>query len=136
MHRLPFAPASPQGTAKGGASAVAEGIPVSSGLRMVMGVGFLLVGIVQGIEVLRAEDLSGLTPVLDGIGFFVLAGTGIVMLMNRFYSLYLLLIWALMGIVASFTGGGEVAMPALFARIMVALVAIVSLGQRGAKPPA
>ena len=136
MHRLPFAPASPQGTPEGGASPAAEGIPVSSGLRIVMGVGFLVIGIVQGIGILRAEDLPGLTPVLEGIGFFLLAGTGIAMLMNRFYSLYLLLVWALMGIVVSLAGGGEVAMPALFARILVALVAIVSVGQRKARPPA
>jgi hypothetical protein len=101
---------------------------------MAMGVGFLIVGIIQGIGILRAEDIAGLTSVLDGIGFFLLAGTGIAVLMNRFYSLYLLLVWALLGIVMSFSGGGEVAMPALFARIMVALVAIISLGQRGPRP--
>ncbi|MFC1544132.1 hypothetical protein ACFL4Y_02645 [Gemmatimonadota bacterium] len=109
------------------------GIPVGGGLRILMGIGFLAVGIVQGVGALRAEDLAGIVAVLDGIGFFLLAGTGVTMLMDRFYSLYLLLLWAVLGIVSSFLGVAGVALPALFARIMVALVALAAIGQKGAK---
>jgi len=98
-----------------------------------MGIGFLAIGIVQGVGILRAEDLAGTAAVVDGIGFFLLAGTGVTMLMDRFYSLYLLLLWAILGIVGSFLGEGSAALPALFARIMVALVALAAIGQKGAR---
>ncbi len=106
-------------------------LPVSSALRIVMGIGFLAIGLVQGVGIMTAGELAGLEAIIDGIGFFLLAGTGVTMLMDRFYSLYLLLLWAILGIVGSFTGGGT-ALPALFARIMVALVAMVAIGQKSA----
>lgn len=132
MHRLPFAPASPD-VSGGGPTPGGEGIPVSAGLRILMGVGFLAVGIVQGIGIFGAEGLAGTTAVLDGVGFALLAATGATMLMNRFYSLYLLLLWAVLGIVGSFLGEGGAALPALFARVTVALVALAAIGQKGAK---
>jgi hypothetical protein len=98
-----------------------------------MGLGFLAIGIVQGVGILQAEELAGTVAVVDGIGFFLLAGTGVTMLMNRFYSLYLLLLWAVLGIVGSFLGEGGASLPSLFARFMVALVALAAIGQKGAK---
>jgi hypothetical protein len=97
-----------------------------------MGVGFLAVGLYQGVGIMTAGDMVGLEAVIDGIGFFLLAGTGATMLMDRFYSLWLLLLWGVLGIVGSFLGEGNVALPALFAKIMVALVALVAILQRGA----
>lgn len=110
-----------------------EGLPISSGLRILMGLGFLAVGFVQGVSIFTAEEMGGTAAIIDGIGFFLLAGTGVTMLMNRFYSLFLLLFWAIIGVVGSFLGEGTVAMPALLARIMVALVAVAAIGQRGSK---
>lgn len=98
-----------------------------------MGLGFLAVGFVQGVSIFTAEEMGGTAAIIDGIGFFLLAGTGVTMLMNRFYSLFLLLFWAIIGVVGSFLGEGTVAMPALLARIMVALVAVAAIGQRGSK---
>jgi hypothetical protein len=131
MHLPPYAPHAPAGGGAGGTPAE-DGLPMSGVLRILMGIGFLAVGIVQGIGILTNPDVAGTAAVLDGIGFFLLAGTGVTMLLDRFYSLYLLLVWALLGIVGSFLGGGG-AMPALIARIMVALVAIAAIGQRGAR---
>ena len=109
-----------------------DGIPVSGGLRILMGLGFLAVGLVQGFGLITAEDLVGASAVIDGLAFFLLAGTGITMLMDRFYSLYLLLLWAILGAVGGFISEGPVALPALFAQIMVAIVALAAIGQRGA----
>ncbi len=111
-----------------------EGIPISAALRILMSVGFLAVGLFQGVGAFTGEAGSDVTFVIEGVGFFLLAGTGITMLMNRFYSLYLLLLWAILGVVASFIGGGELALPALFARIMVGLVALAAIGQKRARP--
>ena len=133
MHRIPLAPTPPHGAPGAGAPPSDEGIPVSAALRILMGVGFLAIGIAQGVSVLRAEDMAGTSAVIDGVGFFLLAGTGVTMLMNRFYSLYLLLLWAVIGIVSSFIGEGGAALPALFARFMVALVALAAIGQKGAR---
>jgi hypothetical protein len=123
----------PQGVPVEGSPTSGAGIPIGGGLRILMGIGFLAVGIVQGIGILRAEDMAGIVAVIDGVGFFLLAGTGVTMLMDRFYSLYLLLLWAVLGIVGSFLGEAGVALPALFARIMVALVALAAIGQKSAK---
>ena len=108
-----------------------DGIPVGAGLRIMMGVGFLAVGLVQGFGVITAEGLAGASAVIDGLAFFLLAGTGVTMLMDRFYSLYLLLLWAILGAVGGFISG-PVVLPALFAQIMVAIVALAAIGQRGA----
>ena len=120
-----------------GSSAVAsgdngDGIPVGAGLRIMMGIGFLAVGLVQGFGVITGEGLAGASAVIDGLAFFLLAGTGVTMLMDRFYSLYLLLLWAVIGAVGGFIGDGPVVLPALFAQIMVAIVALAAIGQRGA----
>ncbi len=133
MHRIPLAPMPPHSAPGTGSEPSEAGIPVSAALSVLMGVGFLTIGIVQGIDILRAEDLVGASAVIDGVGFFLLAGTGVTMLMNRFYSLYLLLLWAVIGLVGSFIGEGGAALPALFARLMVALVALAAIGQRGAR---
>lgn len=106
------------------------GLPINAGLRIVMGVGFLVVGLVQGWNILNAEEMATAEAIIDGIGFFLLAATGITMLMDRFYSLFLLLVWAVLGVVGIFIGPGGAAIAGLFARIMVALVAIVAIGQR------
>ena len=98
-----------------------------------MGIGFLAIGIVQGVGLLTSPEIVGIVAILDGIGFFLLAGTGVTMLMDRFYSLYLLLLWAILGIVSTFMGEGGVAYPALIARILVALVAVAAIGQKGAR---
>ena len=111
------------------------GMPISSALRILMGVGFLAVGLVQGVGAFTGEVEGGIVFIIDGLGFFLLAGTGITMLMDRFYSLYLLLIWAVFGIVGSFLGEGDLALPALFARIMVGLVALAAIGQRQTRSP-
>jgi len=99
-----------------------------------MGIGFCAVGLIKGVSILTSENGGGIGALLDGVGFFLLAGTGIAMLMDRFYSLYLLLLWAALGIAGSFIAQGELSLqlPALFARIMVGLVALVAIGQRGA----
>lgn len=107
------------------------GLPINAGLRIVMGVGFLAVGLVQGVGILRAEELAGAEAVIDGIGFFLLAGTGVTMLMDRFYSLFLLLVWAVLGVLGVIFGEGGATIAGLFARVMVALVALVAIGQRG-----
>jgi hypothetical protein len=111
-----------------------DGIPISAALRVLMGVGFLAVGLIQGVGAFTGEVGGDIAFVIDGIGFFLLAGTGVTMLMNRFYSLYLLLLWAVLGVVGSFTGPGELALPALFAHIMVGLVALAAVGQKKARP--
>lgn len=125
--------ASPQTPLPGAAAAPAEdGLPISPALRILMGVGFIAVGIVQGVGVLTAEaGLAGTSGLLEGFGFFLLAGTGVTMLMDRAYSLYLLLVWAILGIASSFLGEGSPVLAALFARVMVALVAVVALSQKG-----
>lgn len=110
-----------------------EGMPISAGLRILMAVGFLAVGLAQGIGTITGEAGTDIAFVIDGVGFFLLAGTGIAMLMNRFYSLYLLLLWAVLGVIASFIGGGEMMLPALFARILVGLTALVAIGQKKAQ---
>jgi hypothetical protein len=120
----------PPGVSRDAIPTEGGGIPVSAALRMLMGVGFLAVGLVQGIGAFTGEAAGGIVFVIDGVGFFLLAGTGITMLMDRFYSLYLLLLWAVLGVVGSFIGEGELALPALFARIMVGLVALAAIGQR------
>ncbi len=107
-----------------------EGVPISAGLRIMMGVGFLAVGLAQGIGTITGEVGTDVAFVINGVGFFLLAGTGITMLMNRFYSLYLLFLWAVLGVIASFFGGGELVLPALFARILVGLTALVAIGQK------
>jgi len=109
------------------------GLPMSGGLRILMGIGFLAIGIVQGVSLLTNPEVTGTVAILDGIGFFLLAGTGVTMLMDRFYSLYLLLIWAILGVVTTFLGEVGVAYPALIARILVALVAVAAIGQKGAR---
>jgi len=114
---------------QGATQTESEGIPISAALRILMGVGFLAVGLVQGIGAFTGEAGSDVIFVIEGVGFFLLAGTGITMLMNRFYSFYLLFLWAVLGVVASFVGSGELALPALFARIMVGLVALAAIGQ-------
>jgi low temperature requirement protein LtrA len=131
MHVPPCAPHAPMGGEVGGAPPE-DGLPMSGTLRILMGIGFLAVGIVQGIGILTNPDIAGANAILDGVAFFLLAGTGVTMLLNRFYSLYLLLVWALLGIVGSFLGE-VVVLPALIARIMVALVAVAAVGQRGAR---
>ncbi len=130
MHLPPYAPHALAGGGAGSAPPE-DGLPMSGALRILMGIGFLAVGIVQGVGILTNPDIVGVAVILDGFGFFLLAGTGVTMLLNRFYSLYLLLVWALLGIVGSFMGG--VVLPALIARIMVALVAVAAVGQRGAR---
>ncbi len=109
-----------------------DGLPISGALRIAMGIGFLAVGLYQGVGIMTAGDLAGAEAVIDGIGFFLLAGTGATMLMDRFYSLWLLLLWGVLGVVGSFFGEANVALPALFAKIMVGLVALVAILQRGA----
>ncbi len=133
----PFHSDSPQGVTQGTAPSAGGGLPISSALRVLMGIGFCAVGLVKGVLILTGESAGGIGVFLDGLGFFLLAGTGVTMLMDRFYSLYLLLLWAALGIVGSFVGQGElsVQLPALFARIMVGLVALVSIGQRGIRTP-
>jgi len=125
-------PASTYGNPEGASKDNGDGIPVNAGLRIVMGIGFLAVGLVQGFGVITAEELAGASAVIDGLASFLLAGTGITMLMDRFYSLYLLLLWAILGAVGGFLGEGQVALPALFAQIMVGVVALAAIGQRGA----
>ncbi len=125
-------PASTYGSAEVASKDNGDGIPVNAGLRIVMGVGFLAVGLVQGIGLITAEELVGASAVIDGLAAFLLAGTGITMLMDRFYSLYLLLLWAILGAVGGFIGDAQVALPALFAQIMVGIVALAAIGQRGA----
>ena len=115
---------------QGATQTESDGIPISAGLRILMGVGFLAVGLVQGVAAFTGEAGSDIAFVIDGVGFFLLAGTGITMLMNRFYSLYLLLLWAVIGVIASFIGGGVLVLPALFARILVGLTALVAIGQK------
>jgi len=132
MHLPPYTPHDLAGGGAGGAPPE-DGLPMSGALRILMGIGFLAVGIVQGIGILTNPDIAGSTAILDGVGFFLLAGTGMTMLLNRFYSLYLLLVWALLGVIGSFLGEGGVILPALIARIMVALVAVAAIGQRGAR---
>jgi len=116
----------PQGTNQ----TESAGIPIGASLRILMGVGFLAVGLAQGIGAFTGEMGGDISFVIEGVGFFLLAGTGITMLMNRFYSLYLLLLWAVLGVVASFMGSGELARPSLFSRIMVGLVALAAIGQK------
>ncbi|MFC1627991.1 hypothetical protein ACFL3H_02610 [Gemmatimonadota bacterium] len=125
-------PASTYGSSGGASGEHEDGIPVSAGLRILMGIGFLAVGLVQGFGIITAEDLAGASAVIDGLAFFLLAGTGVTMLMDRFYSLYLLLLWAILGAVAGIIGEGPVALPALFSQIMVAIVVLAAIGQRGA----
>ena len=125
-------PASTYGNTEGASKENGDGIPVNAGLRIVMGIGFLAVGLVQGIGVITAEEMVGASAVIEGLAAFLLAGTGITMLMDRFYSLYLLLLWAILGAVGGFLGAGPVALPALFAQIMVGIVALAAIGQRGA----
>ena len=132
MRLPPFAPYPP--SAPGMDEAPGEGgLPMSGGLRILMGIGFLAIGIVQGVSLLTNPEVTGTVAILDGIGFFLLAGTGVTMLMDRFYSLYLLLIWAILGVVTTFLGEVGVAYPALIARILVALVAVAAIGQKGAR---
>lgn len=116
-----------------GAEVPEEGLPMSNGLRILMGIGFLAVGIVQGVGILTAESMGGTAAVIDGLGFFLLAGTGVTMLMDRAYSLYLLLTWSILGIVGTFLKQAPVVVPALIAQILVGLVAIAALGQKGAR---
>ena len=125
-------PASAYGSSEDASRDNGDAIPVNTGLRILMGIGFLAVGLVQGFGIITAEGLAGASPVIDGLGFFLLAGTGVTMLMDRFYSLYLLLLWGILGAVGGFLGGGPIALPALFAQIMVAIVALAAIGQRGA----
>ena len=125
-------PASTYNSSGGASGENGDGIPVGTGLRILMGIGFLAVGLVQGFGIITAEDLAGTSAVIDGLAFFLLAGTGVTMLMDRFYSLYLLLLWAILGAAGGIFSEGPVALPALFAQIMVAIVAIAARGQRGA----
>ena len=118
---------------QGATQTESDGIPISAGLRILMGVGFLAVGLVQGVGAFTGEVGSDIAFVINGVGFFLLAGTGVTMLMNRFYALYLLFLWAVLGVVASFIGSGELALPALFAHIMVGLVALAAIGQKKAQ---
>jgi len=120
------------GSSGGAPDGSLDGLPISGALRIVMGAGFLAVGLYQGVGIMTAGDMVGLEAIIDGIGFFLLAGTGATMLMDRFYSLWLLLLWGLLGVVGSFLGEGNVALPSLFAKIMVSLVALVAILQRGA----
>ena len=129
MSQQPYSQAPPGGTGP----APEVGLPMSSGLRILMGIGFLAVGIVQGVGILTAESMAGTTAVVDGLGFFLLAGTGVTMLMDRTYSLYLLLTWSILGIVGSFLKSTPIVVPALIAQIMVGLVAVAALGQKGAR---
>jgi hypothetical protein len=132
MRLPPFAPYPP--SAPGMDEAPGEGgLPMSGGLRILMGIGFLAIGIVQGVTLLTSPEVVGTVAILEGIGFFLLAGTGVTMLMDRSYSLYLLLVWAILGIVTTFLGEVGVAYPALIARILVALVAVAAIGQKGAR---
>ncbi len=125
-------PASTYGNSGGASADNGDGIPVSAGLRILMGVGFLAVGLVQGFGIITAEEMAGASAVIDGLAFFLLAGTGVTMLMDRFYSLYLLLLWAILGAVGGFLADGPLVLPALFAQIMVGIVALAAIGQRGA----
>jgi len=124
-------PASTHSSSGGASGENDDGIPVSAGLRILMGIGFLAVGLVQGFGIITAEDLAGASAVIDGLAFFLLAGTGVTMLLDRFYSLYLLLLWAILGGVAGLISG-PVVLPALFSQLMVAIVALAAIGQRGA----
>lgn len=126
---------SPQGVSRDTVPSEGGGIPVNAALRMLMGIGFLAVGLVQGVGAFTGEVEGGALFIIDGVGFFLLAGTGIAMLMDRFYSLYLLLLWAVLGVVGSFFGEGEVALPAIFARVMVGVVALAAIAQRRTRPP-
>ncbi len=127
MSQQPYSQAPP------GGEAPEEGLPISSGLRILMGIGFLAVGIVQGVGIITAESMAGTTAVVDGLGFFLLAGTGVTMLLDRAYSLYLLLTWSVLGIVGSFLKETPIVVPALIAQVMVGLVAVAALGQKGAR---
>jgi len=124
---------SPSGVPRDAVPSEGGGIPISSALRILMGLGFLAVGLVQGVGAFTGEVEGGITFIIDGLGFFLLAGTGIAMLMDRFYSLYLLLLWAVLGVAGSFLGEGEVALPAIFARIMVGIVALAAIAQKGTR---
>ncbi|MFO7768035.1 MAG: hypothetical protein R6W82_03640 [bacterium] len=126
-------PQQPYSQTPPGGDAPEEGLPMGAGLRILMGIGFLAVGIVQGVGILTAEGMGGTAAVIDGLGFFLLAGTGVTMLMDRAYSLYLLLTWSILGIVGTFFKQTPVVVPALIAQIMVGLVAIAALGQKGAR---
>ena len=53
--------------------------------------------------------------------------------MDHTYSLYLLLTWSILGIVGSFLKSTPIVVPALIAQIMVGLVAVAALGQKGAR---
>ncbi len=125
-------PASTYGSSEDASGKNGDSIPVNTGLRILMGIGFLAVGLFQGFGIIAAEELAGVSTVIDGLGFFLLAGTGVTMLMDRFYSLYLLLLWAILGAVGGILAEGPIALPALFAQIMVAIVALAVIGQRGA----
>jgi hypothetical protein len=123
MSEFPAGPGSPSSE---------TGLPMSKGLRTMLGLGFLAVGIVQGVGILTGEGVTGTVAIMEGLGFFLLACTGVTMLLDRSYSLYLLLVWAILGIAGAVLIEGALVIPALIARIMVGIVALAALAQRGA----